>query len=120
MNDEARHPTPLEDPKLEEPTVEDRRLAALAKALGHPARVAILRTLARRGTCVCGEIVDVLPLAQSTVSQHLKVLRDAGLVTGTVEGPRSCYCLSASGVAALRGGFEALIQDLGESGACCR
>ncbi len=71
------------------------RLAKLCKALGHPARLAILRYLAsRRGTCTCGDIVDQLPLAQSTVSQHLKVLRDAGLIVGQVEPPRVCYCLN--------------------------
>jgi DNA-binding transcriptional ArsR family regulator len=71
----------------------DQELADLAKAVGHPARVQILRLLLRRGTCVCGEIVDELPLAQSTVSQHLKVLKEAGLIRGTVDGPRICYCV---------------------------
>jgi ArsR family transcriptional regulator len=71
----------------------DEELAALAKALGHPARVQIVRLLSRRATCVCGDIVDELPLAQSTVSQHLKVLKDAGLVRGEIDGPRVCYCL---------------------------
>lgn len=71
----------------------DKELATLSKALGHPARVKILRTLVRRTTCVCGDIVDELSLAQSTVSQHLKVLRDAGLIRGEVDGPRSCYCI---------------------------
>ena len=71
----------------------ETEVAKLAKALGHPARVAILRLLARRGDCVCGSIVDELPLAQATVSQHLRVLRDAGFVAGEVEGPRVCYCL---------------------------
>lgn len=70
----------------------DRELAALAKAIGHPARVAILRLLIRRDTCVCGEIADEFPLAQSTVSQHLKVLKRAGLIRGEVDGPRVCYC----------------------------
>ncbi len=70
----------------------DRRLAALAKALAHPARVAILRRLAERGECICGEIVSALPLAQATVSQHLKVLKDAGFVQGEIDGPRVCYC----------------------------
>ena len=74
----------------------DEELAALAKALGHPARVKILRILARRRECLCGEIVDELPLAQSTVSQHLKILKEAGLVRGTVDGPRVCYCLAES------------------------
>ena len=71
----------------------DRELAALAKAVGHPARVAILRLLARKTSCVCGEIVAELPLAQSTVSQHLKVLKEAGLIQGEVDGPRICYCV---------------------------
>ena len=71
----------------------DEELAALAKALGHPARVQILRLLVHRETCVCGDIVDELPLAQSTVSQHLKVLKEAGLIRGKVDGPRVCYCI---------------------------
>ena len=72
----------------------DAELASLARALAHPARVQILRTLASRSTCICGEIVDELDLAQSTVSQHLKVLKGAGLVQGEVDGPRVCYCIS--------------------------
>ena len=69
-------------------------LAALCKALGHPARVRILRMLRELDSCVCGRIVELLPLAQSTVSQHLKVLKDAGLVLGEIDGPRVCYCLN--------------------------
>lgn len=75
-----------------EGTEADDELAALAKAIGHPARVQILRLLARKAA-VCGDIVEELPLAQSTVSQHLKVLKDAGLVRGDVDGPRVCYCV---------------------------
>jgi ArsR family transcriptional regulator, arsenate/arsenite/antimonite-responsive transcriptional repressor len=71
----------------------DDELASLAKALGHPARVQIVRMLVRRSTCVCGDIVDELPLAQSTVSQHLKVLKEAGLIRGEVDGPRVSYCV---------------------------
>ena len=71
----------------------DLELALLAKALGHPARVQILRLLVRREACICGDIVEELPLAQSTVSQHLKVLKDAGLITGEIDGPRVCYCV---------------------------
>jgi DNA-binding transcriptional ArsR family regulator len=69
------------------------RIAAFADALSHPARIAILETLAKKKNCVCGEIVDVMPLAQSTVSQHLKELRELGLVRGEVDGPKSCYCI---------------------------
>lgn len=72
----------------------ERELSALAKALGHPARVRILRLLAERSGCVCGTIVDEVGLAQSTVSQHLAVLKDAGLIQGEVDGPRTCYCLA--------------------------
>jgi ArsR family transcriptional regulator len=71
----------------------DEELARLAKALGHPARVQIVRLLVRREACVCGDIVDELPLAQSTVSQHLKVLKEAGLIRGEIDGPRTCYCI---------------------------
>ena len=69
----------------------DRELATLAKALGHPVRVAILRLLRRRGSCICGDIVDELPVAQATVSQHLKVLKETGFITGEIDGPRVCY-----------------------------
>ena len=79
----------------------DERLSLQLRALGHPARLAIVRALAEREKCVCGEIVKHLPLAQSTVSQHLKVLKDAGLITGTLEGPRSCYCLDRENFAEL-------------------
>jgi ArsR family transcriptional regulator len=71
----------------------DEELAILAKAVGHSARVQILRLLERRESCVCGDIVDELPLAQSTVSQHLKVLKEAGLIRGDIDGPRVCYCI---------------------------
>lgn len=69
------------------------QLSAWAKALSHPARLAILLELAQRKTCICGEIVEVLPLSQSTVSQHLKELQLAGLISGTIDGVRSCYCI---------------------------
>ena len=80
------------------PTTGDAELARLAKALGHPARVAILRRLLSHGECVCGEIVSGLPLAQATVSQHLKVLKQAGLISGEVDGPRVCYCVNPRAV----------------------
>lgn len=80
----------------------DVELARLAKAIAHPARIAILRTLLRRQSCVCGELVSELPLAQSTVSQHLKQLKAAGLIRGTVEGPRVCYCVEPSAIERLK------------------
>lgn len=70
------------------------RLAQLAWAVAHPARVRIVRLLISRKACVCGEIVDQLPLAQSTVSQHLKILKESGLVQGEVDGPKVCYCIN--------------------------
>jgi DNA-binding transcriptional ArsR family regulator len=91
-------------------------LAAACKALSHPARLAILKTLAQRGSCICGEIVEVMPLSQATVSQHLKVLKDSGLITGTVDGPRSCYCINYANVEELREALERLFGSLGN---CC-
>lgn len=80
----------------------DEELAALAKAIGHPARVQIIRILVRKTTCICGDIVDEIPLAQSTVSQHLKVLKEAGLIRGEVDGLRVCYCIEPRALRRLR------------------
>lgn len=80
----------------------DARLAELAKALGHPARVTIIRLLARKSGCIAGDIAGELPLAQSTVSQHLKQLKAAGLIRGEVEGNRICYCLEPSALSELK------------------
>jgi ArsR family transcriptional regulator len=83
----------LPDVRPVEGSEADEELADLAKALGHPARVQIMRLLVRREACICGDIVDELPLAQSTVSQHLKVLKEVGLIRGDIDGPRVCYCV---------------------------
>ena len=72
---------------------EEVHLAKIAKALSHPARVAIMKFLAERQACICGDIVEELPLSQSTVSQHLKELKKAGLIAGEIDGPRVCYCI---------------------------
>lgn len=90
-------------------------LARYAKALSHPARLAILETLAKRDTCICGEIVKIMPLAQSTVSQHLKELKEAGLITGEVEGLTSCYCLDQSAAQELEKLVTGLLNTLGKS-----
>lgn len=103
-HDECLEPgaaTPLE-------TLDDERLAAMTKALGHPVRVRILRLLAERHACVTGDVVAELPLAQSTVSEHLRILRDAGLVQGEIEGSRTSYCVNAAGLAALKSAVGAL------------
>lgn len=98
---------------------EDVQLAALLKALSHPARVAILRELAKHDSCICGEIVEVLPLAQSTVSQHLKELINIGLIIGTVDGLKSCYCLNPEKMELLGKVFQEFIIDLRKETNCC-
>ena len=72
---------------------DQNRLADLAKALGHPARIAILQFLAKQNVCICGDIVEEIPLSQATVSQHLAELKRVGLIRGEIEGPRICYCI---------------------------
>ena len=91
-----------------DPVEANEHLARLAKAIGHPARVAIVRMLVRHEGCIVGDIVDALPFAQSTVSQHLKQLKDAGLIRGEVDGPRVCYCVEPGAVAL----FKALVEAL--------
>ncbi len=78
------------------------QMAGLAWAIAHPARVRIVRLLISRNACVCGEIVDEMPLAQSTVSQHLKILKESGLVQGEVDGPKVCYCINPEKLAMLK------------------
>ena len=87
---------------------DDETLAALAKAVAHPARLAILRLLAHREACATGDVVAELPLAQSTVSEHLRILRQVGLIQGEIEGPRTRYCINATGLAILKAGITAL------------
>lgn len=99
-------------PKTEAFTQKEQHLAAFAKALSHPARIAILKILAEQNECICGKIVEVLPLAQSTVSQHLKELRQAGLIEGTVDGPRSCYCINWKAFEKFNAQFNALFSSL--------
>ena len=98
--------------KTREFTVQDQELALLAKALAHPARLAIVRLLAARQACVCGELVLELPLSQSTVSQHLKELKAAGLVQGDIDGPRVCYCLAPAGWARAQRLLGALLAEV--------
>jgi ArsR family transcriptional regulator, arsenate/arsenite/antimonite-responsive transcriptional repressor len=88
--------------------VADASLARLAWALAHPARVRIMRILLSRSACICGEIVEQLPLAQSTVSQHLKILKEAGLIQGEVDGPKTCYCVDQEALER----FKRMVADL--------
>lgn len=97
-------------------------LAAMAKALAHPARVEILQLLAERQSCVCGDIVLELPLAQATVSQHLRELKNAGLVRGEIDGPRVCYCVDHQGLAQLKQYFQQIIDLIDrheQTSQCC-
>jgi DNA-binding transcriptional ArsR family regulator len=107
--------------KKEEFSQKEQDLAAFAKALSHPARIAILKVLAQKNECICGEIVDVLPLAQSTVSQHLKELKNAGLIDGTIDGPRSCYCINWKAFEKFNAEFSFLFNKLKVQNekACC-
>ena len=82
--------------------VQGEELANLAWALAHPVRVRIVRMLLQRETCICGEIVDEIPLAQSTVSQHLKILKESGIVQGEIDGPKVCYCVAPTALQRLK------------------
>ena len=107
--------------KKEEFSQKEQDLAEFAKAISHPARIAILKVLAKRNQCVCGEIVEVLPLAQSTVSQHLKELKNAGLIKGTVEGTSSCYCINWKAFDLFGTSFSSLFDHIQEQNekSCC-
>lgn len=107
--------------KKEEFSQKEQELATFAKAMSHPARIAILKILAQQNECICGEIVEVLPLSQSTVSQHLKELKNAGLINGTVDGPRSCYCINWKAFEKFMAEFSFLFNKLKVQNekACC-
>ncbi len=93
-------------------TETQNKIAALAKALAHPARIAILEYLLAVDTCICGDIVNELPLAQPTVSQHLKELKNAGLIKGTIEGNAVCYCIDDTNLEVLRTYFDKMKASL--------
>ena len=107
--------------KKEEFTQKEQDLANFAKAFSHPARIAILKVLAQKNECICGEIVEILPLAQSTVSQHLKELKNAGLIDGSIDGPRSCYCINWNAFQKFSTEFNSLFNTLKikNDKACC-
>ena len=98
-------------------------LSEFARVMGHPARIAIIKELAKRETCICGEIVEVIPLAQSTISQHLKELKKAGLIQGTVNGVKSCYCINWENFNRLSQEMDQFFKetrDLGTQKQCCK
>ena len=94
-------------------------IAIIAKALGHPARVAIVEYLAEMNECVCGKIVEILPLAQPTVSQHLKELKNAGIIKGEVEGNSICYCVDKKTIEIISRYFSNLLKNIDEQKECC-
>lgn len=104
--------------KTEEFTLEQNELAAMAKALGHPARIAILQFLIQRNSCMCGDIVDELPLSQSTVSQHLQELKKVGLIQGSIDGPRICYCIEPKAWQRLKSNLNELFESF-KNISCC-
>jgi DNA-binding transcriptional ArsR family regulator len=101
-------------------TDQQNELAVLAKALGHPARIAIMEYLLKVDTCICGDIVNELPLAQPTVSQHLKELKNAGLIKGNIEGTAICYCISEPGIEKIKGFFQHITEHFDKKrDKCC-
>ena len=100
-------------PATQELNPDEARLAAMLKALGNPIRFRMMQYLAENRMCITGDLVDFSRLAQSTVSQHLKVLREAGLIDGEIEGPATCYCISAEGLRFLKAQIERWLPD------CC-
>jgi DNA-binding transcriptional ArsR family regulator len=106
--------------KTEQFTVKQNELAVLAKALGHPARIAIIEYLLKVDTCICGDIVNELPLAQPTISQHLKELKNAGLIKGNFEGTSICYCINEVGFEKIKSFFKDVEKHLEKSNnQCC-
>lgn len=104
--------------KTEEFTIGQNELAMLAKALGHPARIAIVQFLIRQKACVCGAIVEELPLSQSTVSQHLRELKKVGLIKGDIEGPSVCYCIDPKAWAKMKSTMHELLDSFQDT-TCC-
>jgi len=97
-------------------TLQQNRIASMAKALAHPARIAILEHLIEHGSCVCGDIVDELPLSQSTISQHLKAMKEAGIIRGDIDGTYRCYCVDEQCCASFK---QELVQLFSRMTGCC-
>lgn len=105
--------------KSEEFTIKENKIAKYAKALAHPARIAILQLLIKKQACVCGDIVDDLPLSQSTVSQHLKELKEAGLIKGDIEGVKVCYCIDEKEWEVAKNYISQLFSSYSSKNKCC-
>ena len=104
--------------KSEHFTVEQNTLATLLKALGHPARIAIIEFLLASEHCICGDIVNELPLAQPTISQHLKELKNAGIIKGNIEGNAICYCIEQDSMDQLKNYFSNISINLSQNNCC--
>ncbi|TYA74746.1 ArsR/SmtB family transcription factor [Seonamhaeicola marinus] len=105
--------------KSEKFTAEQNDIAKIAKVLGHPARVAILQHLFHIDTCICGDLVDVIGLAQPTISQHLKELKNVGLIQGNIEGTSVCYCINQENWAAMKTTLSAFLNLDVSKNSCC-
>lgn len=105
--------------KTEHFTGRQNYIAILTKALGHPARIAIMEYLIKVDTCICGDIVNELPLAQPTISQHLKELKNAGLIKGSIEGNSICYCIDEKAIKKLQDYFAKISIKLEKKNNCC-
>ena len=105
--------------KTEEFTSKDNKIAKYAKALGHPARIAILQLLLKKQNCICGDIVDELPLSQSTVSQHLKELKEAGLIKGDIDGVKICYCIDEKEWKSAQASLKIFFETYTGKSKCC-
>jgi DNA-binding transcriptional ArsR family regulator len=105
--------------KNEEFTIRDNKISKYAKALAHPARVAILQLLLKKQACICGDIVEELPLSQSTVSQHLKELKAAGLIKGDIDGVRVCYCIDEKEWRAAQAYLHSFFETYTAKSNCC-
>lgn len=100
-------------------TKKQNEIAAMAKAIAHPARIAILQELLKANACICGDLVDELGLAQATISQHLKELKNVGLIQGNVEGTSVCYCINPKAWNAYRQVFEVFFKEVDMNSKCC-
>lgn len=105
--------------KVEKFTAEQNQIASFAKVLGHPARIAILQQLIKANSCVCGDLVEEIGLAQSTISQHLKELKKVGLIQGTIEGTSVCYCINIKNWKLIEAALSTLFSKLEINNNCC-
>lgn len=105
--------------KTEEFTIKQNKIAKYGKAFAHPARIAILELLIKKQACICGDIVDELPLSQSTVSQHLKELKEAGLIKGDIDGAKVCYCIDEAEWETAKSYLASFMETYSNKTKCC-